>query len=191
MFTEILTKRLRLRHLEVSDARRIFEYRSHPAVVRFQSWGSESPEAIESFIRNLSSTEPAQPGSWYQVGIGLLSSGELIGDCGFHVLETEPRQAEVGIALAPEFQGQGLASEALRALLNYLFVTLGNDRVYGSVDPRNVRSASLLQRMGMRKEAHHVKSLWFKDEWVDDAIFAITASEWKSIQANPPLHRRH
>jgi len=180
MFAEILTERLVLRDLEASDAQRIFEYRSHPDVSRFQSWGTQSADVIRLYLRDRSQTEPGRPGSWYQIGIILRSSGELIGDCGFQVLEIEPRQAEVGIALAPEFQGRGYATETLRALLDYLLGALGKDRVFGSVDPRNVRSLRLLQRVGMRKEAHRVKSLWFKGEWVDDAIFAITASEWKS-----------
>ena len=83
--------------------------------------------------------------------------------------------------MAPEFQNRGYATEAVRALLEYLFDTLGKHRVFGSVDPRNRSSIRLLQRVGMREEAHFVKSLWFKDEWVDDVIFAILASEWKSI----------
>jgi RimJ/RimL family protein N-acetyltransferase len=189
MFAEILTERLALRDLEVSDTQRIFEYRSRPEVSRFQSWGTQSADGIQLYLRDLSKTEPGRPGSWYQIGIILRSSGELIGDCGFQVLETEPRQADVGIALAPEFQGRGYATETLRALLDYLLVALGKDRVFGSVDPRNVRSMRLLQRVGMRKEAHRVKSLWFKGEWVDDAIFAITASEWKSRLNNAPNRR--
>lgn len=189
MFAEILTERLELRDLEVSDTQRIFEYRSRPEVSRFQSWGTQSADGIQLYLRDLSKTEPGRPGSWYQIGIILRSSGELIGDCGFQVLETEPRQADVGIALAPEFQGRGYATETLRALLDYLLVALGKDRVFGSVDPRNVRSMRLLQRVGMRKEAHRVKSLWFKGEWVDDAIFAITASEWKSRLNNAPNRR--
>jgi RimJ/RimL family protein N-acetyltransferase len=53
--------------------------------------------------------------------------------------------------------------------------------VFASVDPRNVSSMRLLERVGMRKEAHFVQSLWFKDEWVDDVIFAMLAAEWKSV----------
>jgi RimJ/RimL family protein N-acetyltransferase len=180
MFREILTERLALRDLEVSDGQGIFSYRSRPEVSRFQSWGAESSDAIQLYIRGLSEATPGQPGSWYQIGIVVLSCGELIGDCGFQALETEPGHVEVGIALAPEFQGRGYANETLRALLDYLLAGLDKDRVFGSVDPRNVRSIRMLERVGMRKEAHRVKSLWFKGELVDDAIFAITANEWKS-----------
>jgi RimJ/RimL family protein N-acetyltransferase len=179
-FSDILTERLVLRDLAASDAPRVFAYRSHPEVSRFQSWGTESDDEISSYIANLSTMEPGAPGAWYQLSIELRSSGELIGDCGFRVLDSDPRQAEVGIALAPECQSKGYAAEALRALLHYLFVKLDKHRTFASVDPRNVRSTRLMQRLGMRKEAHFVQSLWFKGEWVDDMIFAMLASDWKS-----------
>jgi RimJ/RimL family protein N-acetyltransferase len=179
-FTAILTERTALRELAASDAPRIFEYRSRPEVSRFQTWGTQSVDEIQSYLRGLSANEPGTPGSWYQIGITLRSSGELIGDCGFHVLAAESRQAEVGIALDPAYQSQGYATEALRALLDYLLVKLGKHRAFGSVDPDNVRSIKLMQRIGMREEAHFVKSLWFKGEWVDDVIYAILARDWKS-----------
>ena len=91
--------------------------------------------------------------------------------------------------MAPELQGQGYATEALRALLDYLFVKLCKHRVFGSVDPRNVRSMQLMKRVGLRKEAHFVRSLWFKGEWVDDVIFAILASDWKSGNLGTSLIR--
>jgi RimJ/RimL family protein N-acetyltransferase len=178
-FSEIVTERLLLRELTEEDAERIFGYRSMPEVARFQSWGTSSRDEITAAIARTADMKPGMPGSWYQIGIVLRSSAELVGDCGFHVPEGEPRQAEVGIALSPEYQSRGYATEALRALLEYLFVRLGTHRVYGSVDPRNTRSIRLLQRIGMRKEAHLVESVWFKGEWVDDVILAMLAREWR------------
>jgi RimJ/RimL family protein N-acetyltransferase len=134
---------------------------------------------VQSYIRSLAGTEPGVPGKWYQVGIFLLDSGKLIGDCGFRVVKDDPEQAEIGITLAPEFQNKGYATEAVKALLHYLLVSLNKHRVFGSVDPRNTSSMRLLERIGMRKEAHFVKSLQFRGEWVDDMIFAMLAEEWE------------
>jgi len=180
MFPEILTERLALRDLEPNDGPRVFAYHKHPDVSRFQSWGTESVDVVQSYIRGLATIEPGTPGSWYQVGIFLRAGGKLIGDCGFRVLESDPEQAEIGITLAPEFQGKGYATEALQAILDYLLVMLEKHRVFGSVDPRNVSSMRLLPRVGLRQEAHFVKSLWFRGEWVDDVIFAILANEWRA-----------
>ena len=82
------------------------------------------------------------------------------------------------MTLAPEFQRQGYAAEAFRALLSYLFGTMGKHRVFGSVDPANTASIALVRRVGMRQEAHLVKSLWFRGDWVDDVIFALLEEEW-------------
>jgi RimJ/RimL family protein N-acetyltransferase len=179
MFPEIITPRLAIRDLEANDGPRVFAYHRRPEVSQFQSWGTESVDVVQSYIRSLAGTEPGAPGKWYQVGIFLLEGGKLIGDCGFRVVKDDPEQAEIGITLAPEFQGKGYATEAVSALLHYLLVTLDKHRVFGSVDPRNTASMKLLERVGMRKEAHFLKSLQFRGDWVDDVIFAMLAEEWE------------
>lgn len=105
-------------------------------------------------------------------------SGELVGDCGLHFPEGRDHEAEFGITLMPAHQGMGYASEALRAVLQYLFITLDKHRVYGSTDPRNLPSQRMMERVGMRREAHFRESLWFKGTWVDDIIYAMLRREW-------------
>ena len=190
-FPDIRTEHLILRALELDDAARIYEYRSSPEVSRFQSWGVHDIEEIRSCIAGLSTAAPGTPGVWYQVGIVLVPNGNLIGDCAFRVLESEPRQAEFGITLDTAFQRRGYATQALGALLDYLLIALGKHRVFASVDPRNERSVQLMERVGLRKEAHFIKSLWFRGKWVDDLVFAILASEWssKKKESKSPISR--
>jgi len=182
MFSELLTPRLALRRLGPSDVAAMFDYRSRPEVARFQTWEPQSLEQVHSFVESLLDVEPDTPGAWFQLAITLRESGLLIGDCGLHFLAEETRQAEVGITLAPAYQGKGYATEALEAVLDYLFATLGKHRVCASVDPRNHASVALLKRVGLRQEAHLQESLWFKGEWADDLIFAILDREWKAQQ---------
>ena len=142
-------------------------------------------EELRSFIESLSGIKP---GIWFQVGIAFRETGALIGDCGIRVADVSrasPGQAEIGITLAPAFQGRGLASEALQALLGYLFTGLGMHRVFGSVDPRNLASMRLLKSAGMRQEAHCVESYWSKGGWTDDAIFGILDREWIEAHRQP------
>jgi RimJ/RimL family protein N-acetyltransferase len=176
-FTRIETDRLVLRRLVPSDAAVMFEYRSHPDVSRYQGWAPASADEILAFIDSLQKAEPA-PGKWFQLGIALREPALLIGDCGVHLTAGDPRQAEIGITLMPSFQGRGLASEALRALLGHLFNQLKVHRAFGSVDPRNQASMALLARCGLRQEAHLVESYWFKGAWADDVIFALLEREW-------------
>jgi RimJ/RimL family protein N-acetyltransferase len=91
--------------------------------------------------------------------------------------------AEIGIMIAPDFQRNGYATEALNVILNLLFVKFGKHRVFASVDPCNLRSVALMRRIGLRQEARFIRSLWFKESWVDDAVFAMLADEWRVKQS--------
>jgi len=178
MDATILTERLCIQRLAKGDAETVFMYRSDPEISRFQNWEPRSLSEVENFIASQEGIELDTPGKWYQLGIYDRNNGELVGDCGIHVQQENNHQAEIGITLRKEFHGKGLATEALKAILDYLFNTMNKHRVFGSVDPRNKASIALLERVGMRHEAHFVESLWFKDAWVDDVIYAILKREY-------------
>lgn len=173
----LVTERLLLAPLEEGDAPRLLEYR---AGCPFQEWSPTTVQDARLFIEIASGLPLATPGLWSQLGLRLRDSGLLIGDVGVRASADEPRQAELGITLAPEHQGRGFAREALMAVLDHLFCALGLHRVYASVDPRNDRSIALFERLGMRREAHFRESLWFQGEWADDVVFALLESEWKA-----------
>ncbi len=178
MDTPILTERLSIHRPALADAEAMFRYRSDPDINRYQNWEPESVEEMRTFIAGLAEIDIETPGRWYQLGLYERDSDRLAGDCGIHVQEQDPRQVEFGITLATEFHGRGLASEALRAVIGHLFTQLDKHRVYGSVDPRNTPSMALMERLGMRREAHFVESLWFKGAWADDVIFAMLEREY-------------
>jgi len=63
--------------------------------------------------------------------------------------------------------------------LAYLFTEYKLHRIWANCDRSNIASIKLLERLGMRREGHFVKSLWFKGEWVDEFWFAILREEWE------------
>lgn len=65
-------------------------------------------------------------------------------------------------------------------MLNLGFETMGMHRIIARIDARNVASAAVLTRLGMRKEAHLVKNELFQGEWSDEADYAILAEEWSN-----------
>lgn len=177
MRDEIRTDRLVLRPLRASDAEGLFAYRGDPEVARFQSWEPQSLDEMHALIAAEQGRGSDEPG-WSQLAIAEAATGVLLGDIGIHILESDPRQVELGFTLAPHAQRRGYATEAVRAVLHELFVRLGKHRVVASTDPRNARSIALLRRLGFRQEAHLVESLWFKGAWADDLIFALLRREW-------------
>lgn len=171
------TTRLLLRPLTAADADAIVDYRDDPEVARYQSWGRYHRADALALIAALADACPGTPGAWFQWGISDRSSGALLGDCGLKTLD-DPRLGMLGYTLGRRHQGQGLATEALRAVIDLAFGRLAMHRLCASVDADNLRSLALLERLGWRREAHHRRSEWFKGAWCDDIIYAQLREEW-------------
>jgi RimJ/RimL family protein N-acetyltransferase len=178
-FTALRTDRLVLRRFRPEDLDAFVAYRSDPEVARYQSWEAPYSRAeATQFLAELQATHADTPGEWFQFAVALRRTDQLIGDCGAHVEADDPRQAEIGFTVAPDHQGNGYASEAVRRLLYYLLVERGKHRVHASCDDRNRRSAALLERVGMRREGHLLESTWSKGQWTSDLLYAVLRRDW-------------
>jgi len=171
------TARLRVRGMVPSDAEAFVAYRSDPDVARYQSWEDYTLEQGRALIEQMQGLRPGIPGEWFQLAIEDVD-GELVGDLATHVDADEHSQLEVGFTLAPQHQGKGYATEALRGLLAYAFDTLDMHRVIAVTDAENAAAAALLTRVGFRKEAHFRDNIFFKGAWGSEFVFAMLASEW-------------
>ena len=177
--TEIVTKRLCLRPFRAADLPTFVAYRSTPSVARYQSWDTTYSQAdAERFLAEQQTVELGQPGEWVQLAAVDRETGELCGDCAVRIEDDEPASAEIGVTLAPEHQGRGLASEALGAVIATLFERFGVERVHAETDARNAAVHRLLERLRLRCEKRIPDAEWFKGEWVSLSIYAITREQW-------------
>ena len=99
----------------------------------------------------------------------------------------ESRQGDLGFMLHPDHQGHGYATEAASAMLEFAFGSYDLHRVSASVEPRNAASVRVLERLGMRKEAHLLENDWVKGDWSSEAIYAILAREWRERRGRGQL----
>lgn len=175
----LASPRLLLRRLRREDADAICGYRSLPQVARYQSWESYTPEDAARLIEDQIGREPGIPGTWFQVAIVERATEAMVGDCGLHCRQDEPRQMEFGITLAPNHQGRGYATEALSCLLHFVFAKLDMHRVSAVTDAENHAAASLFRRLGFRQEALHVEHRWYKGYWDSEFVFALLKREWE------------
>ncbi|MBK5431980.1 MULTISPECIES: GNAT family N-acetyltransferase [Bacillus] len=173
------TDRLILRRLSIDDAKYFHFYRSNPEVAKFQSWDNYQYHEAETFVNEQINNNPNQPGTWFQFAIALAENNKMIGDCALHTLLSEPRIVEIGFTLSPEYQGNGYATEAIYALLYYIFHSLGKHKVIAFSDVRNNKSISVLERVGMRREGHLLQNYMLKGQWIDEYQYSILKSEWK------------
>jgi len=149
-FEPLITERLRLRRSVPEDAETISVYRSDPEVHRWQGWERTDAEGVRAEIRDMQRRAPGQPGGWVQLSVEERRTGRLVGDVGLSPADGEPGVIKLGYTIAPAFQGQGYASEAVGALVDYAFDTLGARvvRAYASAD--NVPSIRVAEKVGMR-----------------------------------------
>ena len=105
---------------------------------------------------------------------------EIIGDSGIYFCDNDNKQVELGCTLDKHYQKKGYAAEALVKLINYIFHEMNKHRITASIDPDNINSIRLFERIGFRKEAHFIKSLFINGKWSDNLIYALLKEEWNS-----------
>ena len=171
------TQRLTLRPIQATDKAAVFDYRSDAETNKYQGWIPKTEKEVEDFIAK-NHTEFNLPDTWFQLVIIEKESEKIIGDMGIHFIGTENQQVELGCTLNKTFQNKGYATEALRGIIDFLFKELKKHRIVTSIDPENESSIRLVERLGFRKEAHFVESLYFNGQWVDDIVYALLAREW-------------
>ena len=161
-FEPLLTERTRMRRSEPADAEAISVYRNDPAVRRYQGWGDTGPEEVRAAIEEMVGRSPGEPGGWVQLTVEDRETGRLIGDVGLSLAEHHPGVIKIGYTIAPEYQGAGYATEAVRALIDYAFDVLEVDIVRAYASAENSPSIRVAEKAGLR--------LMERFEGVDDGV---------------------
>jgi RimJ/RimL family protein N-acetyltransferase len=174
----VTTERLSFRPSTADDAAAFFAYRSRPEV---SDWLPRL--ALEESVVAERFTDEEFRKRTLVVEVDGRVVGDLylhLGDSWAHAEAGEaPGQAEIGWALDPAYQGRGLAREAVRALLDLCFTGLGLRRVTAICFADNTASWRLMEKLGMRREAHTVKDALHRDRgWLDGYTYALLAEEW-------------
>jgi RimJ/RimL family protein N-acetyltransferase len=183
----IATERLVLRSFRPGDEADVFAYRSVAEVVRYIPGDPRTREEVADLVAERSTAgrvDPAQP----ILTLAVELEGRVVGDVLIHLDGLDGhdgRQAEVGWVFTPDVAGRGYATEAARAITDVAFREVGVHRVWALLEPANVASARVCERLGMRREALHEKASWFKGAWTDLAVYAIRADEWPAVSAPP------
>jgi RimJ/RimL family protein N-acetyltransferase len=173
------TERLILRLFTSDDLDAVYDMQSRPEVARYLYWSPRDRRgAADSLREKLKCSSIEVEGDILNLAVTRSRGGPVIGDLMLHYVSAAHRQAEIGYVFHPDAQGEGLATEAARAVVDLAFRELGVHRVFGQIDARNIASARVLERVGMRREAHLVENEWVKGEWTDEVIYAVLAHEW-------------
>ncbi len=175
----ITTPRLALRPFTPADLDALYKIQSRPDVMEYVYDEPRTREQTrETLERYMATTSLEREGDALRLAVTV--DGEVIGHVMLQWLSAAHRGGEVGFVLHPDHHGRGYATEAGREMLRLGFEGLGLHRIIGRLDAANVASGRVLAKLGMRKEAHFVRTELVKGRWVDEAVYAMLAEEWSA-----------
>ncbi|WDR03726.1 GNAT family protein [Devosia algicola] len=176
----IKTARLRLRPFTRGDVDAVYDYRRRDDVALYLFDVALSRDECALAVRQrISQVALAREGDKIILAVEHKDDKNLIGEVSLIWRSQEARQVELGWIFHPDWQGQGFASEAGEVLLNLAFEAGDMHRATARCGTNNVTSWRLMERLGMRREAHFREHKLFKGKWDEEYVYAILRREWR------------
>jgi len=168
-----------LRTLQGDDLDAVHALISNMEVVRYMLLPVCSREESKKFLLGSINETPSDP--WRSIVRAIVSGpdGELVGLCGLVNLRGNS-DGEIWYLINPQSWGKGIATKAVKQLLQVGFSEMSLHRIWATCLPENPASARVLEKAGMRKEGFLVKNLRIHGEWRSSFLYAILADEWSS-----------
>ena len=176
----IETARLILRRAVLEDAEAMFRnWASDPKVTKYLTWPAHSSIAVSEMVIG-SWLQEYEKDSYYQWMIVLKEFGEPIGSISVVRQSDRVEEAEIGYCIGTGWWHKGVMTEALSAVIEYLFVEVGMNRVAARHDPNNPHSGGVMRKCGMKYEGTNRACDRNNQGICDAAQYAILRSEWQS-----------
>ena len=183
MTLPIVTERLVIRRYTHDDIPDVLRFVSQPSVAKVTPERiPPTEEGVRKYIDLQISYQPFEKDKVFELAVERKEDGKVIGLLG--LIRRDHRQGEIGWGLGVEYRGQGYATEAARALMDYGFNSLGLHRIYADTSTDNLASWRVMERLGMRREALLKGSVYEEGKWSDQYIYGMLADEWRDIGAS-------
>jgi RimJ/RimL family protein N-acetyltransferase len=179
------TERLDLRPYQDDDVDFLAELQADPEVTRYLYYGPLTrEESAEALARKLGHRVLRGDGDLLSLVAVLRATGERVGEATLIYRSVEHAGGEVGYLVHPAHRRRGYATEMTAEMLRVAFEDLRLHRVVGRLDGRNTASATVLEKLGMRREAHLISNEFVKGEWCDELDYALLADEWAASRSS-------
>lgn len=178
MFEPVLidTKRLRLRPLREEDAPFFFEVWSDPEAMRYFSF-PPMQHIEQAHARIVEKLKSSSDGTSMTCVIESRDTGEVLGDCALFNGVSHSKRAEIGYCLGRKHWGKGYMVEAADALIEHGFKQVGLRRIEADIDPRNVPSIQLVERLGFKREGYLRERWIIAGEVADTVLYGLIKSD--------------
>jgi RimJ/RimL family protein N-acetyltransferase len=180
----LTTERLVLRPFTRGDVEAVFAYRRRDDVARYLFDGPLSRDECELAVQQrIGQIGLVAEGDKIILAVEARQTGVLVGEVSLIRRSVEARQGEVGWIIDPNFQRKGYGLEAAATMLALGFETCDMHRIWARCSARNVPSWRLMERLGMRREAHFREHALSKGAWDEEFVYAILRWEWRASAA--------
>ena len=178
----IETSRLILRKAIREDAESMFRnWASDPEVTKYLTWPAHSSIAVTDMVIG-SWLQEYEKENYYQWMIVLKALGEPIGSISVVRLNERVEEAEIGYCIGKAWWRKGIVTEALTAIIAYLFDEVGMNRVAARHDPNNPNSGGVMRKCGMKYEGTNRACDRNNQGICDAAHYAILRGEWEKTK---------
>lgn len=174
--TQLSAERLLLRPVGLQDLEWIHGLHSLPESDRYNTMGIPADLSVTEAVMQGWFDEMAQ-GKKYVFALTTLN-GDFVGLAGMNIDRPRYARAEIWYKLFPRYWGKGLATEAVRALLQFGFGPLSLHRIEAGCAAENSASARVLQKAGFVQEGLSRKALPIRGEWKDGYNFGLLKEDW-------------
>lgn len=173
----IETPRLILRQFTMDDAPAMYRnWASDPEVTKYLTWPAHDSQMVSRQVL-LDWTAQYQDRAFYQWAIVPKTTDEPIGSIGVVRMDEKAKLVHIGYCIGTHWWHQGITSEAMRAVMDYLFDEVGVNRVESRHDPCNPYSGAVMRKCGMRFEGTLRQSDWNNQGICDASWYALLAKE--------------
>lgn len=174
----LVTERLLLTEISMEDLESIHQLNLVPEVDEFNTLGipksiSETEKLTESMVKARYNI----PRDKYTWKISLKESGQFIGLAGLTLSNDKFKLGEIYYKLHPGYWGNGYATETAKRLVKAGFEDFGLHKVEAGVATENIKSISVLEKIGMKREGRRRKILPIRGEWKDDYLYAVVRED--------------
>ena len=172
----LYTERLLLRKLERYDSADMYEYSCIPEVTKYLTW---EPHPDEAYTHKYLSYIQSQYRAGKFFDWAVVYKGKMIGTCGFTAINESCLSGEVGYVINPKYSNMGIATEAVKRVLEFGFEVLCLRRIEAHYMPENTASRRVMEKCGMTFEGILRKSMLVKGQLIDVGICSILRSEYE------------
>ena len=181
----LLTERLLLRPYVADDLDAAAAMHAREDVAAYLPWDALDREKTAARLEKFAHPSIEKEGDVAIVPALERDGGAYVGEFMLRVHSDLHRHGEVGYIIDPSMAGRGYATEGALEMLRLGFDVRGLHRITGHIDPRNAASAHVLEKCGMRKEGHFLRSFFAHDEWTDEGVYALLEEEWSARISSP------